>query len=128
MESYQDVCIQQEKSSEFLVDLVELLVCYQVGLDEVVLVLDLHRLLLAVQLFKVEVLAKVEVELELALREQALEHQVQVEAWEQGLLQVEQQAFLKYGCLQLFQDVLHVPMTLVQVKHQLFQNCQALLE
>lgn len=128
MESYQDVCIQQEKSSEFLVDLVELLVCYQVGLDEVVLVLDLHRLLLAVQLFKVEVLAKVEVELELALREQALEHQVQVEAWEQGLLQVEQQAFLKYECLQLFQDVLHVPMTLVQVKHQLFQNCQALLE
>ena len=124
MESCQGVCILQAKSNESLVEQVELQLYFLVELDGVVLVLDLHYHLLVVRLFMAEVLAMVEVELELAQLGQALEHQVQ----ELELLQVEQQAFLKYECLQLFQDALHVPMMRVQVEHQLFQNYQALLE
>ena len=78
MESCQGVCILQAKSNESLVEQVELQLYFPVGLDGVVLVLDLHYLPLVVRLFMAEVLAMVEVELELALRGQALEHQVQV--------------------------------------------------
>ena len=74
MESCQDVCILQAMSNEFLAKQVEPLV-YLVELDEVVLEFGLHHHLLAIPIFKVEVLAMVVVGL--ALQELALEHQVQ---------------------------------------------------